>query len=314
MIFGLKTSLFTVLVFFFSSLNAISGKIYIEGQFTFPPPKTKNPEPIEINLPDGKETITIASFNIQAFGKTKAGKPDIMKILAKTIAQFDVIAIQIIRDKSGTAIRKLKAEVDDLGTDYDYLIGPRLGRTSSKEQYAFIYNTETMVAGESYTFDDSSGDLFQREPFIANFIVKNGKYDFILITIRTDPDEATGEINALSIVVKDAQNRFPDEKDFIILGDLNADCKYFDEDDLTSPLRNAKFMWLITNDMGTNLAQFSCTYDRIIITAFTTKEDYAGKSGVFRFDRIFGLKAKEAKKISDHYPVYGEFYADKDSD
>ena len=73
-------------------------------------------------------------------------------------------------------------------------------------------------------------------------------------------------------------------------------------------------MWLIINGMDTNLAKSSCTYDRIIITAFTTKEDYAGKSGVFRFDRIFGVKAKKAKKISDHYPVYGQFYFNKDTD
>ncbi len=314
MIFGLKTFLFTALIFFFTSFNAFSGNIYIEGQFTFPPPKTENPEPIEISLPDGKETITIAPFNPQVFGKTKAAKSDVMKVLAKTITQFDVIAIQEIRDKSGTAIRKMEAEVDALGTDYDHLIGPRLGRTSSKEQYAFIYNTESIVVGESYTFNDSPGDLFHREPFIANFAVKNRKYDFILITIHTDPDEATGEINALPIAVKDAQNHFPDEKDFIILGDLNADCKYFDENDQTSPLRNPEFMWLIINDMDTNLAKSSCTYDRIIITAFTTEEDYTGKSGVFRFDRIFDLKAKDAKKISDHYPVYSEFYVDKDTD
>jgi len=63
-------------------------------------------------------------------------------------------------------------------------------------------------------------------------------------------------------------------------------------------MRNPEFMWLIINDMDTNLAKSSCTYDRIIITTLTTNEDYAGRSGVFRFDRIFGLKVKEAKKIS----------------
>ncbi len=114
--------------------------------------------------PDGQQTITIANFNIQVFGKSKAGKPSVMKVLAQTITNFDIVAIQEIRDKSGTAIKKLETVVDALGTDYDYIIGPRLGRTSSKEQYAFIYNTETIVAGEVYTYDDSEKDLFHREP------------------------------------------------------------------------------------------------------------------------------------------------------
>ncbi len=177
-----------------------------------------------------------------------------------------------------------------------------------------MYNTETIVAGESYTFDDSSGDIFHREPFIANFTVKNGKYDFILITIHTDPDDATEEINSIPITVKDAQNHFPDEKDFIVLGDLNADCKYFDEDDQTSPMRNSEFMWLISNDMDTNIAKSSCAYDRIIITADTTVEDYVDNSGVFLFDQIFSLSSKEAKRVSYHYPVYCEFYISKDLD
>ncbi len=116
------------------------------------------------------------------------------------------------------------------------------------------------------------------------------------------------------MVASDAQNHFPDERDFIVLGDLNADCKYFDEDDQSSPMRSPEFMWLITNDMDTNLVKSSCTYDRIVITSMSTTEDYASKSGVFRFDSVFRLTDTTAKKVSDHYPVYGVFYVNKDGD
>lgn len=46
--------------------------------------------------PDASElldNITIASFNIQVFGTTKAAKVEVMKVLAKTIARFDIVAI-----------------------------------------------------------------------------------------------------------------------------------------------------------------------------------------------------------------------------
>lgn len=104
------------------------------------------------------DTIKIASFNIQIFGVSKAGKPDVMDILADTICKFDLAAIQEIRDKTGTAINDLEAAVDALGTYYDYIVGPRLVRYTSKEQYAYIYNTSTVKAGSLYTYADTAKD------------------------------------------------------------------------------------------------------------------------------------------------------------
>ncbi len=66
--------------------------------------------------------------------------------------------------------------------------------------------------------------------------------------------------------------------------------------------------------MDTNLAESSCTYDRIIVTSATTSEDYADMSDVFRFDTVLGLTKSMAKKVSDHYPVYSVFYVHKDID
>ncbi len=50
------------------------------------------------------ETIKIATFNIQIFGKAKRQKEDVMEVLTKTVRNFDIIAIQEIRDKSETTL------------------------------------------------------------------------------------------------------------------------------------------------------------------------------------------------------------------
>jgi hypothetical protein len=50
-----------------------------------------------------------------------------------------------------------------------------------------------------------------------------GNFDATFIIIHTDPDEATPEINGLGAVVEYAQGTHPDEQDFIVMGDLNAD-------------------------------------------------------------------------------------------
>jgi endonuclease/exonuclease/phosphatase family metal-dependent hydrolase len=257
------------------------------------------------------DTIKVASFNIQVFGRTKAGKPEVMEILAQTIVNFDIVGIQEIRDKTGTAIKDLEVAVDVLGTNYDYILGPRLGRTNQKEQYAFMYNTETVTKLGSYTYDDSGSDTYHREPFIAHFKAKDAPFDVVIINIHVDPDDAEAEINNLPTVIADATTRLS-ESDVILLGDLNADCDYFDEEDQTSPLRAQGFRWLITNDLDTNVAASSCTYDRIISTP-TLNQDYTGNAGVFRFDQEYELDC-EPKEVSDHYPVVAEFHVGNDTD
>jgi len=265
------------------------------------------------NIPHDTETLSIASFNIQVFGKTKAGNPETMAILADIISQFDIVAIQEIRDKSGTAMQSLESAVDAKGVDYEYIIGPRLGRTTSKEQYAYIYRTASVEPiGEPCTYPDDK-DLFHREPFIAGFKSKSGNFDFILISIHTDPDEARTEIPSLDKAVTWAQANYSGEKDFIILGDLNSDCTYYQEGDTTDPLLSTNYAWLIDDSQDTTVSKTDCTYDRIIITRDATSEDWTGKSGVYRFDTIHSLTYEQAKKVSDHYPVWAIFHTSRDT-
>ncbi len=73
------------------------------------------------------ETITVASFNIQVFGVSKLGKPDVMDVLARVVRKFDVVAIQEIRSKDTTVLPKFVDLINADGSHYDYVIGPRLG-------------------------------------------------------------------------------------------------------------------------------------------------------------------------------------------
>lgn len=264
------------------------------------------------------DTITIASWNIQVFGKTKAAKPEVMETIVKVISRFDIVAIQEIRDESGTAIMRLENMLDATGTDYNYFIGPRLGRTSSKEQYAYMYRTDRVEPTMSYTWEDRA-DIYHREPFIAGFRSKIGNFDFQLVQIHVDPDDAEDEIARFGILMwilwDEEINKTGHPEDFIFLGDMNADCGYFNEmywdlgwDHPVPP------EWLITNEMDTTVGANSCTYDRIIITKNTTSEDWTGKAGVYRFDEILGLSPDQAKAVSDHYPVWATFHTDRDTD
>jgi deoxyribonuclease-1-like protein len=256
----------------------------------------------------------MGAFNIQVFGTTKASKPEVMEVLGKIIHTYDVVAIQEIRDASQTALPKLVDTVNSDGSQYDYVVSERLGRTTSKEQYAYIYDTQTVELTDTpHTYPEpESTDPFHREPFVASFAVLSGNFDVTLMVIHTDPDEATEEINALDTVVEYAQGVYPAEQDFIIIGDLNADCSYFDEDS-TSTLSGSDYYWCIDNSVDTTTKTTDCTYDRIIITN-SAVPDFTGDTGLFRFDMEYGLTTDETTAVSDHYPVYAELWSDRDTD
>ncbi|MHC1565076.1 MAG: endonuclease/exonuclease/phosphatase family protein, partial [Candidatus Syntropharchaeales archaeon] len=98
----------------------------------------------DLNQFNDEETLRVGAFNIQVFGQTKASKPDVMDVLGKIIRTYDVVAIQEIRDKSQTALPALVDVVNSDNPQYDYVMSERLGRTTSKEQYAYIYNNQTV--------------------------------------------------------------------------------------------------------------------------------------------------------------------------
>ncbi|MBT8507936.1 hypothetical protein AZH53_05870 [Methanomicrobiaceae archaeon CYW5] len=251
--------------------------------------------------------LKVGAFNVQVFGTTKAAKEEVMDVLGDVIRSYDIIAIQEIRDSTGTALPALLEEVNSDGSAYAYVASDRLGRTVSKEQYAYFYDTQTCwLIGTPQTYPEPEGDVFHREPYAAYFSSREGAFTAVLITVHTDPDEAEEEIDALAEVVPWAMEAFGGEEDVIVMGDFNADGVYFDEETYPS-LRASGYTWLITNDMDTTTGPTDCTYDRIVITDSLLLDGYTGSKGVDRFDLTYGLDAGLTSAVSDHYPVYAVF-------
>ncbi|MEP2024549.1 MAG: endonuclease/exonuclease/phosphatase family protein [Reichenbachiella sp.] len=256
-----------------------------------------------------ESTITIATFNIQIFGKTKSAKELVMDTLAMIIRSYDIVAVQEIKNKPNKVPTLFLNKINENGAKYAMVLSERTGMQaddkSSQEQYAYYYNTETIKSlDEGVLYDDSSNDFFQREPFLAGFSAIEGSFTFVLSSIHTRPSEAKKEIAALHDVVNWAKNKYPDEDDFITLGDFNASCSYASPEDLDQmELRGAAYQWIVPDDADTNLASKVCAYDRIVITTGVTS-DFTGQWGV---DNAF-----TSKVVSDHFPVWAEFYTNKD--
>ena len=250
------------------------------------------------------ETIRVASFNIQVFGESKLAKPDVMRVLAEIVRKFDVVAVQEIRAINQSVLPTFVDMINSTGRRYDYLIGPRLGRSSSKEQYAFIYDTNSIETDRSalYTVDDRH-DLMHREPLVGSFRAKGAPpataFTFTLINIHTDPDEVRRELDVLDDVYRAVRDDGRGEDDIVLLGDLNADESKFGQLAQVSGIT-----WAIsgvpTNTRGTEL------YDNLLFTRSATSE-FTGRAGVLDMMREFNLSMDQALEVSDHFPVWAEF-------
>ena len=254
------------------------------------------------------ETVKIAAFNIQIFGQAKSQKQDVMAVLRDVVREFDIVLIQEIRDASEQTIPNFVEAINQMeGPEYSFIRSERLGRTSSKEAYAYVYNTETVqfIQGSDYVYNDVN-DVFEREPYIASF--KAGNFDFVLVGIHTKPDDAYNEIGNLTLVVSSIQTANPNENDIIVMGDFNADGSYFDEDDTSNPFKASDYNWLITNAMDT-MVKTDYTYDRMVVLDSTLNHEYdAGSAQVFYFDQVYGLNNQTfVAEISDHYPVFAQY-------
>lgn len=95
---------------------------------TATPPDNLNP----LGNHSSDETLRVGAFNIQIFGTSKASKPEVMDVLAKIIRTYDIVAIQEIRDASQTSLPTLVDLVTTDGSQYDYVVSERLGRTITK--------------------------------------------------------------------------------------------------------------------------------------------------------------------------------------
>ncbi|MDD3493239.1 MAG: PKD domain-containing protein, partial [Candidatus Thermoplasmatota archaeon] len=171
---------------------------------------------ITVSSGDGKSNFSIACWNLQRFGPTKASNDTLLDYYADKFDDYDLFIVQEITDASGTAIVALADKLPQ----YSYIISTRAGTTSYKEQYAIFYTSRATMVSQ-YDWIPEKQDEFERPPFQATFTVNN--WTFTLYTIHTQPDSVSLELTNLENIIGVPTG------DTIVIGDLNADGSYYDE-------------------------------------------------------------------------------------
>ncbi|XP_071826041.1 deoxyribonuclease-1-like [Apostichopus japonicus] len=251
----------------------------------------------------------ICAFNIQSFGPTKAGKPDVMNNICQVMSLFDLIIVQEVRDSSGGAQAQLLSDLNAyVGfTEYDYYCGVRLGRSSYTEQYCFYFKSAMFSIIDAYEYPDP-GDIFERQPTVVHFQHKTSTSsltEFAIASLHAKPDDAVVELDA-SVDVYDYIAQTSTEN-VIIAGDFNADCTYVEMADWANIRLNtdSRFKWTISRWQDTTVSgNTHCAYDRFVLAGadlIANSDDYGE---VFYSDYALGWTYAATSDVSDHYPVY----------
>lgn len=225
------------------------------------------------------DKIKIANWNLQIFGESKASDSALMQIYVDKIDNYDIIFVQEIRDSSGTAFQKLCSQLKN----YSCLSSSRAGRSNSKEQYGLIYKKGINIT--SFTdYNPDSQDRWERPPI--NVLFNANGYSFRVYNIHIKPEDVQNELKNLENIVEDYGN-------VIVLGDLNADCSYYNNEKQNE---FDSWNWIISDTDDTTTAKSSCAYDRIILNS-DAKQEFIS----------YGIDKKEiTNSVSDHYLVWVE--------
>lgn len=261
--------------------------------------------PVEPTQPDGKEEITIASWNLKNFGQTKLNDSERINVIVDDLKKYDIIAIQEVQDASLALPNEFIAKINADGENYKVVASDRVGRGTRKEQYLFVYDDDVIdFVADTTGYGIEQNDEFAREPFYAMF--RAGNFDFYLMTIHTDPDDVYIEIPALKVVYEDLQVSTTDEDDIILLGDLNAKAPGVAAGSYITMDAIATIPNIVFTIMEETNTRGGKAYDNTIFQGNYTVE-YSDSAGVYDFWVDYNLTEDQGFNISDHRLVWAKF-------
>jgi hypothetical protein len=248
-------------------------------------------------------SIRVASFRLQAFGPASLAKPHVLQVIVQILRQYDVVALQGIQTSRDDILPLLIEKLNQSGRSFDYIIGPRVGRGSQRQQYAFVFDTARLETDrfQLYTVDDPE-DLMHSEPLVAWFRCKgppkSDAFTFSLVNIAIEPSFADSERAMLPQLIEAIENDGRGEDDWILAGDFaggNAELSMLDENAIRFAIRD-----IPTDIEGTQML------DTILFSSRATSE-FTGKAGAFDFLRRYNLSFERALEIGGHMPIWAEF-------
>merc|ERR1712110_80366 len=254
------------------------------------------------------EKLDALSFNVQIFGQSKISKPDVVQILIEIFDRSDVSMMMEIRDSAQTAFPEFVSQLNAYsGHTYNWTVGDRKGRSSSKEQYGWIWRVDKVELEGFLEYNDTD-DNMERPPSVAQFKTLESGRKFVWVASHTQPSNTLAEMNAL-VDVYDVSTDYFGTDNAIKSGDLNAACSYCGSSCWADNqlLIDQRFFWIVSTYANTTVAKSSCAYDRVVLAGKQMTQQVRN-AHVFRYDLAWDVEYQLVKDVSDHYPIEFEIF------
>lgn len=252
------------------------------------------------NLLAQKEEVSIISWNIRDFGKTKNSEE--LNQIAELVRDVDILAIQeVVAGYGGAqAVAKLTDILNRKGSKWDYVISdPTKGPKYTTERYAFIWKTHKIKIKNRGRLISELESLVDREPFLLDFYLGGKQFSMVNFHSRPYNKDPESEIEALTnYIIKSLK------APLIIAGDFNVDEKM----PIFNSLKKAGYQATITGQKTT--LKKSCNgieyLNYPIDNVFHSKDIKKIEGKAVDFVRSCEL-LEQARELSDHLPVYLRF-------
>jgi hypothetical protein len=271
-------------------------------------PATPAPDaPPAANLPPPSNRLTfrIAAFNLGGLDENKLSSPRIADILSRTLARFELIAVQGLRGKNqGVAVRLVDQLNALSGRQYEFVTCPTQRRDGIEHYSAFFFDKASLeIDRPTVRFVEDPLRRFRHKPLIGSFRARGPKpteaFTFTLVAVDTDAEKTAAELDLLADVFRAVRDDGRNEDDIIMLGDFEADSNHLG--------RLGKLMGITPaiSDMPTT-ASGAKQADNILFDRRATVE-FTGRAEVVDLMREFNLTIQAASELSEHLPLWAEF-------
>lgn len=243
----------------------------------------------------------ILSWNIENFGKSKSETQ--LNFIANTIKNYDIITIQEVVAGYGGAqsVTKLVEILNQKGSKWDYQISnPTSSSAYKTERYAFIWKTNKASLKGNTWLEKKYNLEIDREPYFATFEIDKKTITLVTFHAITKNRQPETEIKYFKFLPQE----YP-HLNLVFIGDFNCPQSHT----VFNPLKKMGYTSILQNQK-TSLKQ-KCQTNNCLASEFDNmfyriNSINCINSGVVSFYKKFN-SLKEARKISDHIPVWIEF-------
>jgi deoxyribonuclease-1-like protein len=243
----------------------------------------------------------LLSWNLENFGKSKSDQE--IAFIANTIKNCDIVTVQeVVAGNGGTqAVARLADELNRKGAKWDYRISnPTSSSVYKTERYAFLWKTNKLKLKGKPWLEQKYHLEIDREPYFATFEIKEKNITVVSFHAITKNKLPETEIKYFKLLPQEYPNL-----NLLFVGDFNCPQSH----SVFSPLKKMGYAAILENQKtslklkrkGENY--LASEFDNMFYK--TSSLNFIKSDAILFYQKFISLK--EARKISDHIPIWLEF-------